>query len=485
MVVSGSKPMSSWFSFPDLGLIKRHSSPSSSSSSATSVVGVLSFEIAKTMSRLISLYKSLSDDEIYNLKYIIIKSEGIAYLSSKDESYLLNLAFSERLEELDDAANVISRLGRKCSDFGLMRFDLVYSDLKVGSIDMSKMDYGSRDVEKLVQKLEKYISTTSMLHTAIDSLTELEASEKKLSQWRRNVSSKVSERANFDLFDQKIAFQRRQVRHFRQVSLWNQTLDKSVAPMAQITCIIYARLCKAFTFFLSGLPSFSYLRHNNSTRITKSGPILKTSKKSMMQKFHSGELNTSKPMELFGLGNDFNLQKFHVNFSDGKNKNNRVFHTAPPTTVGGAGLALRYANLILLVENYLADPASVSSFARQELYHMLPEKLRTMVGSKLRKCAYGKENCNHLEQEDLMLAEGWREGLKGILDWIAPMAKDTMEWQIQRSWEKKRGFEAKQRVLMIQTLHYADLEKTEAAIVELLVGLSCVYKYENRFYSSH
>lgn len=100
-------------------------------------------------------------------------------MNSKDESYILSLAFYERLEELDDAANVVSRLGRKCSDFGLMRFDLVYSDLKLGSIDMSKIDYGSREVEKL----ERYISTTSMLYTATDSSNELEASEKKLSQW--------------------------------------------------------------------------------------------------------------------------------------------------------------------------------------------------------------------------------------------------------------------------------------------------------------
>ncbi|KAL9686441.1 hypothetical protein QQ045_023900 [Rhodiola kirilowii] len=489
MVVSASKAMS-WFSFTDFGLKKPQINPSLSSP----LVGVLSFEIAKTMSRLISLYKSLSDDEMYYLKHHIIKAEGVAYLNSKDETYLLSLAFAERLEELDDAANIVSQLGRKCSDFGLMRFDLVYADLKLGSIDMSKMDYRSREVEKVVRTLERFISTTSTHYTAIDCLTELEASEKKLNQWKRNnLSSKLSNKTNFDTFDQKIAFQRKQVRHYRDVSLWSQTLDKSLSPMAQMTCIIYARLCKVFAPYLSGLSGFAS-RHKlqsaysqpHVARVSKSGPILKTSKTSVIHKFHSGELlNTPKSKELIGFGTE--LETFKICFQ--KHKKNLVFHGAPPTTVGGTGLALRYANLIILIENYLGDPANVSSFAREELYRMLPERLRIMMGSKLKKCAQRRE-CYYdqraeEEEEDLMLAEGWREGLRGILDWMGPMARDTMEWQMQRSWEKKKGFEAKQRVLLMQTLHYADLEKTEAAIVELLVGLSCVYKYENRLYCPH
>uniref|UniRef100_A0A7N0TV86 Avr9/Cf-9 rapidly elicited protein 137 n=1 Tax=Kalanchoe fedtschenkoi TaxID=63787 RepID=A0A7N0TV86_KALFE len=482
MVLSASKAMS-WFSLSDLGLNRpqtkqQHPLPTSH------LARVLCFEIAKTMSRLISLYKSLSHNEMDNLKNHIIKAEGVAYLNSKDESYLMSLALAEKLEELDAAADVISRLGRKCCDFGLMRFDLVYADLKLGSIDVGKLDYGSRQVEKVVQKLERYVSTTSMLYTATDSLTELETSDKKLIRWKRNnvIGSKPFDKTNFDLFDQKIAFQRKQVQHFRDVSLWSQTLDKSVAPMAQITCIIYARMCKVFAPYVSHhlLPAFFFSQKPSaSSRISKSGPILKTSKKSVIQKFHSGELNTAKPEELIVSEIDSNISLQTPN-------KNRVFQGAPPTTVGGAGLALRYANLIQSAENCLEDPASVSSHAREELYQMLPEKLRSMVGSKMRKCwqRHQGETAEE-EEEDLMLAQGWREGLRGILDWIAPMAQDTIEWQMQRNWEKKQGFEAKRRVLLIQTLHYADMEKTEAAIVELLVGLSCVYKYENRHYSPH
>ncbi|KAH7849222.1 hypothetical protein Vadar_014805 [Vaccinium darrowii] len=38
--------------------------------------------------------------------------------------------------------------GHKCSDFGLNRFDLVYTDLKLGVIDLEKLENSSRDSQK-------------------------------------------------------------------------------------------------------------------------------------------------------------------------------------------------------------------------------------------------------------------------------------------------------------------------------------------------
>ncbi|KAH7866974.1 hypothetical protein Vadar_027352 [Vaccinium darrowii] len=43
--------------------------------------------------------------------------------------------------------------GHKCSDFGLNRFDLVYMDLKLGIIELGKLEYGSRDSQKRIEKI--------------------------------------------------------------------------------------------------------------------------------------------------------------------------------------------------------------------------------------------------------------------------------------------------------------------------------------------
>lgn len=76
-------------------------------------------------------------------------------------------------------------------------------------------------------------------------------------------------------------------------------------------------------------------------------------------------------------------------------------------------------------------------------------------------------------------AEGWRDALEAIMGWLAPIAHDTARWQSERTLEKQ-NFDSKPTVLLIQTLHYSDMEKTEAAIVEVLVGLSCIFRYEKR-----
>ncbi|KAA8516393.1 hypothetical protein F0562_016686 [Nyssa sinensis] len=432
-------------------------------------LGILSFEVAKIMSRLVSLYNSLSDDEMMKLRNSIMKSEGIAYLNSNDESFLLNLACAERLEDVDKAASAVARLGHKCSDCGLNWFDVIYTDLKLGIIDLGKLEYRSRGTEKRIEKMEGLISATACLYSALEGLTELEISERKLQQWKNNKAAMQSQKMNFDLFDQKIALQRKQVRHYRQISLWSKTFDKSVGLMARIVCIVYARICTVFGPDIPALPSISLrntrcLQQRYAIRVQpeycfiepireqvnfRSGPIPKTSKPYLVR-FYSRKSILFSPEDC-GFGTS-----------------NRVFHAAEPSTVGGSGLAVRYANVIQLAERYLDSGVTIGDDAREGLYQMLPENLKTLVRSKLSRNLRTMDN-------DESLAVGWREALTAIMGWLAPMAHDTLKWQVERNFEKM-NFDTKPSVLLLQTLHFSNKEKTEAAIAEVLVGLSCIYR---------
>ncbi|OVA15588.1 Protein of unknown function DUF668 [Macleaya cordata] len=476
-------------------------------------LGILAFETAKTMSRLVSLYKSLSDDEILKLRNQIIRSEGIVYLNSKDEGFLLKLACAEKIEEIDRVAMTVSRLGKKCSDHQLNQFEHVYSDLKDGIIDSGRLRFASKDIKKIVKQMEKFINATSSLYSGLEILSEMEISEQRITQWKNYSRSLPGQKGNSDLFDQKISWQRQQVRYLRQVSLWGQTFNKIVSLMARTVCIVYTRICEAFAPYVSVLVLPTSRRHKRffsethqiqfysdarplilSPRVrpvsdvvsTKSGPISKQSsvKSDSGVRFWSRELKPLRPRcsvdVSVGSGMGFKQKNHVLSFGPAIEKNTstsiRLTEQAAPSTVGGSGLALRFANVIVLTEKYMNSPCSIDDYGRENLYQMLPANLRKVVKEKLKQQWMKMMRKKLGKWEKASIVEEWQEKLKRVLGWLAPMAHDTVRWQVERSFEKQ-NFDAKPRVLLLQTLYFADKEKTEKTIVEVLVGLSCICRY--------
>ncbi|KAL3536432.1 hypothetical protein ACH5RR_004893 [Cinchona calisaya] len=448
----------------------------------TNNLGILSFETAKTMSKLVSLYKSLSHREISRLTNEVMRSQGIAYLNSMDKGLLLGLACAERLQDLDKTATAVTRLGQKCRDFGLTGFDLVYTDLKLGIIDLRKLVYGSKGIEKRVEKMEKLIAATASLYSSLEALTELEMSERKMNRWK-DKGPLMQNKPNLKLFKQKLDQQRKQVHHFREISLWSQTFDKSVDLMARVVCFVYARICVVFGPYVPFISSVSLrnMRPLHPKNIVRVSPVLCMIDRPMKDQIyaHSEPIPTTlsvsnyKPsmVQFYSSKSIFFLNEDDDLGARKASKNNRLFHAAGPSTVGGSGLALRYANVILLAEKCLDSAESLDPYMRESLYQMLPENIKHLVKSKLSKNMKGTEG-------DELLAEGWTEALKDIMEWLTPMAHDTLQWHLERNPEKMK-FYSKPTVLLLQTLHFSDQEKTEAAIAEVLVSLSCIFKHRN------
>ncbi|BAT10623.1 Os10g0380300 [Oryza sativa Japonica Group] len=75
---------------------------------------ILAFEVAAAMSRLVSLYCSLSDVEDRRLRVDALLAEGVARVTSTDQSLLLWLACGEVVADLDCAAGSATRFGTRC-----------------------------------------------------------------------------------------------------------------------------------------------------------------------------------------------------------------------------------------------------------------------------------------------------------------------------------------------------------------------------------
>ncbi|KAG6470394.1 uncharacterized protein LOC122032588 [Zingiber officinale] len=452
-------------------------------------VGILAFEAAAVMSRLVSLHRSLAEEEVGRLR-AGMRAPGVAYLTSKDQVFLLRVAGAELVGDLDAAAAAVSRLAPRCRDLLLHAFDRLYADLKAVGVhsflidaraaaDLDRLGLGStaKRAERRVRKMERYVAATSRLYTEMEVLNELEATEKRAQQqeqqeWRRH-SGPIQVQKPPSAPD-PVRFQLRsqedRVRRLKEESLWSKTFDKAVELMVRTVVAVFSRICAVFGVYVLGLPDgdlTNFLRKHSSGLLERRVvpqhvPFLRNSATIMRT-----------PMEIGAQETPFDRL--------------RKFLKESPTTVGGSGLTLRYANVILAAEKLFQERNRVKAAAveeepvaaaREKLYEMLPSGMRAAVRAKLREC-WRREGVR-LSDVDESLAEGWREPVAAILAWLVPVARDTVRWQEERNMDREQRFCTRPRALLLQTLHYADVNKAEAAVVEVLVGLSCMSWYDDR-----
>ncbi|MCD9559948.1 hypothetical protein HAX54_018327 [Datura stramonium] len=528
------------------------------SSKKQQVIGILSFEVANVMSKVIYLHKSLADSEVFKLKDGILKSLGVRTLVSDDENRLLELALVEKIDDLNRVASVISRLGRKCTVPALQGFEHVYGDITCGVIDVNDLGFLVKDMEGMVKKMERLVNSTASLYSEMEVMNELEVAMKKFQQNQHEESRKV--------YEQKLAWQEQDVRQLKDVSLWNQTYDKVVELLVRTVCTVYARIS---TVFGNAMIKRELLRYPDSGTQFGCTRILHLEKREISERSNlavaktmveeSNDYYRSGPIErgvlgkwsmsykgsLFGpecfnlacgigpgrrfmeclslsstsrTGNDYDLDaddrsqisgcssvssgmkreqhnlpcsfnrslssvRFNRDAKQLKSRaanaakhgpKSRIMLYAPPMTVGGSALALRYANVIIIIEQLLRYPHLVGEEARDDLYQMLPTSLRRTLKTSLKTCMSG------LAIYDAPLAHNWKDRLEEILTWLAPLAHNMIRWQSERNFEQQQQIVKRTNVLLLQTLFFADRDKMEAAICELLVGLNYICRYEHQ-----
>lgn len=154
---------------------------------------------------------------------------------------------------------------------------------------------------------------------------------------------------------------------------------------------------------------------------------------------------------------------------------NHKLLSAPLSTLGGAALAVHYANVILYIKK-LAASAFIGLEARDALYEMLPATIRTSIRIKLKLFAKTLSSSIY----DATLAAQWKFTIRRLLQLLVPLANNMIKWRSERNFENQR-IVCGTSVLLVQTLYFADQERTEAAITELLMGLNYISRFGKEF----
>ncbi|CAH9111408.1 unnamed protein product [Cuscuta europaea] len=515
-------------------------------------VGILAFEVASLMSKLVHLWKSLSDKQVSRLRDEIVNSLGIKKLVSEDDEYISRLICCEINENLRNVALTVNRLSKKCGDPLLKSFELAFDELLKISSDPYGWQLTWKKMGKKVKKMERFVAINANLYQEMEALSDLERTLRRM-KGGGNGDPTPESNALLVEYEKRVIRKQQEVKYLKEISLWNRSYDYTVFLLARSVFTIFSRVGHVFgnndhqevknskileSDYILRSQSAAYSQSSvhpteyslsrfssepfDSNLLTKSGPVSKTLKPNT---FYSGPLKNPNPVSEGGddnkavnfysgpLGkstkkmfsavvrpNKFQkwwrlqgklqisktAEKQHTssvgpplfvgeNSSPYLNSTRRKRLTdAPPDTLGAAALALHYANIIIVIEKFVASPHLIGQDAREDLYNMLPTSVRAALRAKLKPYAKILIMSGH----DMALAEEWNEAMLGILGWLAPLAHHMMRWQSERSFEHHHSFISRTtNVFLVQTLYYANQEKTEATIAELLVGLNYVWGY--------
>ncbi|XP_027355068.1 uncharacterized protein LOC113864981 isoform X2 [Abrus precatorius] len=138
--------------------------------------------------------------------------------------------------------------------------------------------------------------------------------------------------------------------------------------------------------------------------------------------------------------------------------------------IGEAGLALHYANIINQINMIASRPTSLPTNTRDTLYHSLPNSVKSALPSRLQTIADMKElSITQLKAE-----------MDKTLQWLLPFATNTIKAHQGFGWvgewantsnDLGDNTAKESNPIRIQTLYYADKQKIDLHIIELLAWL--------------
>lgn len=522
--------MESWFDS------LRRISWKNASETEKAAVGIMAYEVASLMSKIVCMWQSLSERELNRLSEEITDSIGVKKLVAEDDDYLMDLALNEIIENFGNVAWSVARLGKKCTDPVYHRFEAFIKDPIANNSEWYGWNYRLKKMDRKVKKMERFVAVMLQMSQELEVQAELDQT------LRRMQANPEVDRVKLLEFRQKVTWQHQEVRNLQEMSPWVRTYDYIVRLLIRSLLTILARIKYAFavdqmssiegdqdsevkyTEFLSRSHSFSASMHSSvyPSESNLCGSLGMSVPRSAVNRTHQtvqASLTYSKSKRLVSVGpfkgcmigaadspilpgckptgggsmrygtvNTKSIEKVEPGKSGFLNNKDKIYFklatfiskrglvNASPSTLGHAALALRYANIIKLIEKLASSPHLISLDARDDLYNMLPTSIRSALRARLK--AYAKTPASAVY--DASLAEEWKQALERILEWLAPLAHNTIRWQSERNFEKD-SVVCRANVLLVQTLHFASQAKTEAAITELLVGLN----YVSRFCKEH
>ncbi|PKI55682.1 hypothetical protein CRG98_023898 [Punica granatum] len=382
--------------------------PASGSTKKGFKISVLAFEVASTISRAANLMESLSEESITHLTEVVLPSEGVQRLVSADMDELLKIAALDKMWVIGFLVvpNMISE----------------FRAINVVATDVLSMRCCDR----------VFLYAICVVLRAASQLP--------------NKQSKVGA----------------------------ETLIQQLMILVQNTAVLYYELyaldrleqnyrCKIHEYDVS---NSSHRGDRNSLSILRAETKARRKHvRSLKQKSLWSRTIEEVMEELVIIARFLHFEILRIfDLADCDLAND---HQTNQRTLGSAGLALQYANVITHINAIVSQPSFVPPRSRDALYQALPHHVQSVLWRRLRPL--------HVP-EGLTISE-IKELMEEMLQWLVPMAAKTIKTHhsFARLGEWGNFVTSSNRkpadVIRIETLHHADIERTDLLILELIFWL--------------
>ncbi|KAF5203481.1 Duf668 family protein [Thalictrum thalictroides] len=205
-------------------------------------ISILSFEVANTIVKGATLMQSLSKENIEHLKEVVLPSEGVQYLVSKDMEELLRIAAADKREELKVFSGEVVRFGNRCKDPQWHNLHRYFE--KMGS-EVGAQKQQKEEAETVMQNLMNMVQYTAELYHELHALDRFEQDYRRKLQEEDNTSA-AQRGDSLAILRAELKSQKKHVRTLKKKSLWSKVLEEVMEKLVDIVQFIHLEIHDAF-----------------------------------------------------------------------------------------------------------------------------------------------------------------------------------------------------------------------------------------------
>ncbi|KAL7263620.1 hypothetical protein ACSBR1_001725 [Camellia fascicularis] len=146
-------------------------------------ISILAFEVANTIVKGANLMQSLSKESIKHLKEVVLPSEGVQRLISRDMDELLRIAAADKRDELKIFSGEVVRFGNRCKDPQWHHLDRYFEKL---SSELTPQKQLKEEAETVMQQLMTLVQFTAELYHELHALDRFEQDYRRKQQEEDN-----------------------------------------------------------------------------------------------------------------------------------------------------------------------------------------------------------------------------------------------------------------------------------------------------------